>query len=550
MVTEYLLSGHDSRRRDLSLNGLADHYGLDRKEDVVASYWKKGVDTYDIPATILDSYVRQDCRIPLELFNKQEPLVDSSGLRKVVDLQNEFTLCLSDMECNGFRLDEEKARDIAAEYLQKSNDILEEVRELAGEPYLNLGSNDQKSALLYGGLLKTKRKEWVVQELKVRPESYYKEREIKEEHEIKGFGFKPLPRTQNKNGYYSTKKDTIIKLKGNSKEQRHIKKLLLEFSEVWKVVTTIQGKKSDRGLLSKIQPDGLIHPRINQCVTRTGRLSSSDPNSQNMPRGNTSPIKTCIIPTLDYIMGGDLSQIEWRGAGELSGDEVIIHEVNTGVDQHIATVRELMEMKFISKKDPESKKNRDSAKVFNFRMIYGGTEWGFFLDVDMPDFPIDKWRDLIKAFFKKYATLKKWQDKNITTMFRKGRITIPTGRYFVFTKDKFDKDGVPTYSINHAKNYPIQGLAGGDALPLAAVIIRRGMLKHGLKSKMILTVHDSIIFDVLKAEIEKMKKLIYGVLNNLHHYMASYFEIEWHTTLEGEVEIGKNYGEMEVLSND
>lgn len=249
-------------------------------------------------------------------------------------------------------------------------------------------------------------------------------------------------------------------------------------------------------------------------------------------------------------MGGDLSQIEWRGAGELSGDKIIIHEVNSGIDQHVATVVELMEMKFLSKKDPESKKNRDSAKVFNFRMIYGGTEWGFFLDVDMPDFPLDKWRELIKAFFKKYMTLKKWQDNNITEMFRRGVITIPTGRRFVFTKDNTDKDGVPTYSVNHAKNYPIQGLAGGDALPLAAVIIRRGMLKHGLKSFMILTVHDSLIFDVLKSEVKKMTKLVYGVLNNLHIYMAAYFGIKWVTKLEGEVEIGPNYGDLSFVPNE
>jgi DNA polymerase-1 len=177
-------------------------------------------------------------------------------------------------------------------------------------------------------------------------------------------------------------------------------------------------------------------------------------------------------------------------------------------------------------------------------MIYGGTEWGFFLDIDMPKFTIKKWRSIIKKFFKKYSTLKNWQDKNITLMFRTGQMKIFTGRKFVFHKIREDKYGDKTYSENHAKNYPVQGLAGGDILPLACVILRRGLLKYGFKSQLILTVHDSIVLDVVAEEAERLLKLCYSVVNHLQEYIKGVYGYDWRTKIEGECEIGKNYGDL------
>jgi DNA polymerase-1 len=243
----------------------------------------------------------------------------------------------------------------------------------------------------------------------------------------------------------------------------------------------------------------------------------------------------------------DLSQIEWRAAAWLAQDQEMIREINGGVDQHVATVRELMELSFVDKSDKQSKENRNHAKIFNFRMIYGGSEWGFFLDVNMPSFTIAKWRRIIANFFAKYNGLKKLQDDNWKHVIRHGELHLPTGRWFKFHKAQI-KDTMFTYRVNQTKNFIVQGISGGDFLPLMGVVIRRGMKAMGLKSKLILTVHDSILFDYADDERDRLAKLCYDVGNNLDKYIRAYFGIDWNVKLEVEVEAGRTYGDLNYLS--
>jgi DNA polymerase-1 len=536
MVVEYLLSGQDTLGREFNLNAIAKHYGVETKDDKVRIYWDRGVDTYDIPEHILEPYVIQDCMIPLEIYPKQIEGLAKWGMVKLAMLQNEFIMSLSDIELNGFRFDADRGEEIIEEYTKKAEVIADEIREMVGEPHLNVGSGQQKSAILYGGVLKLSYTKWTMHTYKTIPETKYWEKTYKEEKEVEGLGFDTNFVPKGEDGYFSTSKETIEKLPARTKKQRRIKKLLLEHSGHAKIISTLRGKQKHTGLLNKIQPDGKIHSHLKNAFTRTGRLSSENPNSQNFPRYYSSPIKECVIPEFDGILQTDLSQIEWRDAGELSADQVMIREVNGGVDQHNETCTKLMELVL-------NKENRNNAKIFNFRMIYGGSPFGFYLDIKMPKFPIAKWKKIVKGFFAKYFGLKLWHDTNIALVFRDGMLQIKTGRRFVFHKTKF-KEGIYTYSENQIKNYPVQGMAGGDCLPLCAVVIRRGMLKHGLKSKMILTVHDSIVFDYIEEELPILAKLCSEVANNLHTYMANYFGIKWYTNLAGEIEIGKNYGKL------
>ena len=217
-------------------------------------------------------------------------------LEKVYNIQMEFLHSLTDMELNGLSFDQDKANSIISEYTEKSDAINSRLLEIAGEPRLNLSSGQQLSAFLYGGEVKLTWKEWVVQELKVRPESRYYEKKFEETVTLEGVGFVPLPKSQMADErYYSTSKDTISLLKAKTKLQKEVQSLLIEISKYQKIIETLKGAKEDSGLLNKIQMDGKIHPSFNNARTKTGRLSSSDPNGQNMPRGNTSPIKECII---------------------------------------------------------------------------------------------------------------------------------------------------------------------------------------------------------------------------------------------------------------
>jgi DNA polymerase-1 len=547
MVSDYLIEGQNKEYR-YGLNFVAERYDLGQKLDEVKEMWDNGVDTYDIPEWLLGPYCIQDVSLTLSIYHKQVPRVEEKGLWKVVDLQNEYTYTLADMEYNGLLFNKEVALEIVKIHKEKVKYYTEQI--LKGVPEsdnINLSSPQQLSALLYGGLLKTIRYEWTYVHYKTQPYTKYYEKEILDKVKIKGLGFKPNKRKRKADGYYSVDKTTIASLSAQTKRQREIKKLLVEYSKHAQIVKSIQGRTGDKGLISKVQEDGCLHPSLNQTVAATGRLTSSNPNGQNLPRGGTSPIKKCIVPRFDEVGQVDLSQIEWRAAGWLSQDKTMIHEVNSGVDQHVSTVTDLMEMEFIDKSDPQSKANRNHAKVFNFRMIYGGTEWGFYLDINMPSFGIQKWRDIIKAFFVKYSGLQRFHASCIKIVFKTGMLKLPTGRWFKFNK-RVQNNGVFTFGVNQILNYPIQGMAGGDILPLMAVIIRRGMRKMGLKSLMILTVHDSIVFDVIKEEREKLYRLCYNVGNNLDKYIKSYFNLDWNLKLEVEVEAGPTYGEIKYIS--
>jgi len=268
-------------------------------------------------------------------------------------------------------------------------------------------------------------------------------------------------------------------------------------------------------------------------------LSSRDPNGTNLPRSGTSPLKQCIIPSNDGILNFDLSQIEWRGAAYLSQDEMMMKEINEGIDQHSAACVDLMEQEL-------NKQNRFFAKIFNFRMIYKGSAYGFYKDVDMPNFSQKKWIKIVKGFYKKYWGLENWQDVNTMFVFKNGYLKIATGRLFVFNKSKMEQ-GVPIYNEREVANYPVQGIAGGDILPLLAVLLRRGLKKYNLKSKFILTVHDSIVIDYIESELKMIIKLCRSIMKNLTKNIENFYSIKWNVNLDGEIEIGKTYGNMEEV---
>jgi DNA polymerase-1 len=352
-----------------------------------------------------------------------------------------------------------------------------------------------------------------------------------------GIGLKPLVKTEtarhtDEQPLYKVDKDTLEQVKTPTLLQKQITKLLIKKSKIDKVLATFRNDEKQTGLMYKISDvDYRLHTNYNQTVTATGRLSSSDPNSQNLPRGNTSPIKECIVPRFDGIMNADISQIELRVPAQLSGDKIMIKEFQDGEDLHTNTRKDIMHI-------TQSKEHRVWAKIFNFRMIYGGTEYGFFKDPKMPAWSLARWGRVIKKYFKKYAGISNWQENNIKSVIRNaGILAIPTGRTYKFRLGKFGK-----YNEREIKNYPVQGIAGADILPLAAVIIWKTMKKRKMQSLPILTVHDSIVFDYVNSEKQELAQLCFDVFNNLPKYIKQYWGINWVVPITGEIETGDNYG--------
>jgi DNA polymerase I-like protein with 3'-5' exonuclease and polymerase domains len=541
MVVEYVLSGQDTRQRTFSLDDVCKHYGMAGKLDMVAGMWAKGTDTYYINSDLLEEYVMDDTQKCFDLYYRQNEMVDAEGMRKVVDLQNEFTMSLSDMELYGFRFDVDLAEQMVAKYEAEMNRMASEIRQIAYADLVhdpndelteefNPSSDVQRSALLFGGQFTIDGKEWTTRELKYETKMY--QRNAKITCSLPGLWSAPPTKKRNQDGSVPVDKTTLSKLRCKTPEQKIVLSALTEYGKIKKARETLKGKTDTKGLLNKIRTDGWIHPNLNQCVTVTGRLSGSDPNTQNMPRGSTSPLKKCILPKLDKILQIDLSQIEWRCAAWLSQDAEMIREINNDIDQHTRACTELMELEF-------SKDNRTKAKVFNFRMIYGGVAYGYYMDDNMPNFPLKKWEKIVDGFHKKYWGLYDFNYANISHVMRYGELRLPTGR-----KYKFLSDDKGEYQERQIKNYPVQGMAGGDILPLMAVMMRRGLLKLGLKSHFILTVHDSLVFDVLESEMDEVINLITKCVQNLATAVGRYYDLNWNVKLNGEIETGDNYGSI------
>ena len=166
------------------------------------------------------------------------------------------------------------------------------------------------------------------------------------------------------------------------------------------------------------------------------------------------------------------------------------------------------------------------------------------MDPKMPRFGLKGWRKVVDGFYATYPGLKQWQrDNTIKVIANHGRMVSETGRLFVFPLNNNGK-----YDERKIKNYPVQGMAGGDILPLATVIIRRYMRKYRLRSIMILTVHDSIVFDYVKSEEKILSDICMSVFKNLPTYIRNYFGFEWTVDLTGEVEAGPTYGSQKQIA--
>jgi DNA polymerase-1 len=532
MLADYLINGQD-RDLPLNLSAISVRYGGKEKLDQVKLRWEAGQETYDIPKKLLEEYVQDDCQKCLDIYPKQIKKIKELGLEKLVALQNEFIMSLCDMECNGIVYDTAIAAEVRQEFYERVVQIQNEMKEIVGYEQFNLSSSTQLGVALYGGELSMDDTEWVYESYKTKPYTRYYERKCKKVVQYPGLGFrKPKEATG------IADKDTIKLLACREDKHKHIKELLLEYSKVAQIVKMILNNTGKKGLVTKIQQDGLIHPIMMVAFTRTGRLSSRDPNGQNLPTAAKRP----IVPRYDLIMQCDLSQIEWRVAAQLSGDDTMIYEINSGIDQHGRACTELMEL-------PLTKGNRKLAKFFNFRMIYGGIAYGFYMDHKMPDFPLGKWTKIVEDFYARYPKLEVWHEHIIRYVTEGNTLRAPTNRWWAFKKNKW-KNGGWEYTPAQIKNYPVQGIAGGDILPLACVIIRRALRARGLKSILILTVHDSIVFDVVKEERDELARLCYTVVGNLPTYIKNYFGFDWLTKIECEVEVGPNYADLKELKEE
>jgi DNA polymerase-1 len=538
-VTEYLLRGQ--RIGNLKLSDLSKQYLNVNKIDLVQKFWDAGYETTDIPLRVLLPYLEQDCINALAVYQRQVAEINLENMTVLASIMNEATRCLSEIECNGLKVDLPEAEKHVKELSGKLAELDAELL-LIFDFDINFNSKDELSAGLYGGKVKRQKEEWYYYEYKNQPETKYDYRMVDYWVDIPGLGFAVTEDMHTKKkGVYKTDKGTLKFLKAKNKKQRDVKRLLVERSAVAKALETLQGKDDTKGIINKVQEDGCCHSQYNQTIAKTGRLTSKDPNGQNLPREGTSPVKLSIVARYHYMLEVDLAQIEWRVAAWLSRDLVMLQEIKDGVDVHTENAIRIFDA------DPDGDKKRFKelrtiAKIVTFRLLYGGTALGFYYDQQMPNWSKKKWQQVVDAFYEKYQGLAKWQADNLRKVYRQqGTLVNPTGRKFIFHKH------ARGYKKAQVCNFPVQSLATADIMILAMVIIYRKYKAMNLTSKIVGQVHDALIFDCTKEEVKLVAEMAIDVFNKLPQYINDVFGIDFDVELGGDAEYGACWGGMEEL---
>jgi DNA polymerase I-like protein with 3'-5' exonuclease and polymerase domains len=290
-----------------------------------------------------------------------------------------------------------------------------------------------------------------------------------------------------------------------------------------------------KGIETWTRPNGLIHTNFNQCITATGRLSSSNINLQNMPKRGF-PVRKAMVSRFDYkILEFDYSGLEFRVAGEVSRDPQIIEDILNGKDIHKQTASIINRVSI----DSISKDKRQAAKAYSFAPLYGGMGAG----------EPEHIRNYFSEFFVIYKGLKSYQQRLMDGVVKNGIVQTPSGRQYYWPNARRLKNGRVT-NATQVVNYPIQGFATGDIVPLACIRAFRLFKKHNLKSKLILTVHDSIVVDCHPDELTQVKRVLVEAMANVGEELEQRFDYKPVLPLDVEMTVGPNWLEQEEIPLD
>ena len=335
-------------------------------------------------------------------------------------------------------------------------------------------------------------------------------------------GFKIVPRNVRDvaSAGFKTDKDTLadreLELSGDAREfaSAYVRYNALRMY----LGTFVEGMKNN------VDDYGIVHPEFMQCVTATGRLSSRNPNFQNMPRGNTFEIRKVVESRFDKgkIVEGDYSQLEFRVAGFLGKDQQAYSDVEAGTDVHSYTASVIG-------------CSRQEAKAHTFKPLYGGTSG------------TEAQQRYYKAFKEKYGGVTLWHDDLQREAVEKRVITLPSGRQYAFPDARWTKYGTATHRTNIC-NYPVQGFATADLLPAALVRLDKLFQENKLKSVICNTVHDSIVLDMHPDEKDICIKLMREAMLSLPEETQRRYGVTYDMPVEIEIKIGDNWLDLHVVS--
>ena len=444
------------------------HYQTIHIDELIGPKGKSQRSMRDLSPTEVYEYACEDADITLQLKNKLEPELKRLECEDLFyNIEMPLMPVLAEMEMNGVCLDTESLAETSKQFTARMNEIEQRIYELAGEQF-NIASPKQVGEILFDKLK-------IVEKAK-----------------------------KTKTGQYVTSEEVLQQLKNKHEivadilEHRGLKKLIGTYIDA---------------LPKLINPrTGHIHTSFNQTITATGRLSSSDPNLQNIPiRGEDGKeIRKAFIPEPGCLFfSADYSQIELRVMAHLSQDPQMIEVFREGKDLHAATAANIYKKPI----DEVTRDERTKSKRANFGIIYGITVFGL---AERLDIPRDEAKMLIDGYFQTFPEVHDYMEKSKEVARQQGYVTTLFGRRRYLPDINSANATVRGFAERNAINAPIQGTAA-DIIKVAMIHIFNRFKAENIRSKMILQVHDELNFSVYPEEKEKVERIVLEEMQNAFH---------------------------------
>ncbi|MEQ8324054.1 MAG: DNA polymerase I [Vicingaceae bacterium] len=466
MLAHYVLYP-DVRRR--SMDALAEvylGYSAVSIESLIGKKGKEQKNMSDLRPDEISDYACEDADITLQLFQYFSPLIEennSSDLMEKIELP--LIEVLSDMEEEGICIDKEFLADLSKQLQTDIVSVQKRIHEMAGIDF-NIASPRQVGEVLFDHL-----------------KIYDKAKKTK-------------------SGQYATGEEILSKLT----DKHEIVGLILDFRELVKLKNTYV----DVLPTMVMEHDGRIHTTFNQWVAATGRLSSDNPNLQNIPIKTTrgQEVRKAFIPRNSEfsLLSSDYSQVELRILASLSKDEGMIEAFRNGEDIHAATAAKV----FGVKQADVDREMRTKAKAVNFGIAYGQGAFGLSQNLNISR---SEAKDIIDQYFEKFSGIRSYMSGVVEMAREKGYVETIMGRKRHLPTINSANHVVRSQAERFAINAPIQGSAA-DIIKIAMIDLHRAMRKEKMRSKMLLQVHDELVFDAHMSELEGLKNLVKDHMEN------------------------------------
>ncbi|MCY7350404.1 MAG: DNA polymerase I [Cytophagaceae bacterium] len=459
MLAHYLIEPEKRHNLDY-MSGAYLNYEPVAIETLIGKKGSKQGNMREVELEAIKEYAGEDADLTLQLRDVLTPQMADVGARKLFDeIEMPLVDVLADMELEGVRVDTGALRELSKTLTIDLEQLQLQIFEMAGESF-NIGSPQQLGRILF-------------EKLKLDNKA---------------------PKT--KTGQWATGEEVLSKLENDHEVARKV----LEFRELQKLKNTYVD-----ALPQLISPrDGRIHTSFNQAVAATGRLSSNNPNLQNIPirtpRGQE--IRKAFVPRDNdhLILSADYSQIELRIMASFSGDPAMTEAFNQGRDIHATTASKIFNVSL----DQVTSDMRRKAKTVNFGIIYGISSFGLAARLDIKR---TEAKEIIDAYFQEFPAVKCFMDESILKARECEYAETITGRRRYLRDINSRNMNERNFAERNAINAPIQGTAA-DILKVAMIRIHDFLRRENLKSKMILTVHDELVFDAHKTEVDYLKERV------------------------------------------